>query len=228
MKNKHINHKGLLNKGGRNNRGRITIRHRGTRHKRLYRQLEYTQNGYKYNLSGLINLVEYDPNRSANIAQCSNGNKIFYKILGGLDIEPKIGQTINVVKLKSVGIGDSVFNVSQRPGQLGKYGRASGTTAIVLKQTETTTVLRLPSREIKIFNNNNICSLGSVYSVPQIPLTKAGNNRWLGLKPRVKGRAMNCIDHPNGGKTAGGGQPKTVWGKLAKWVPTKRSKLVRV
>ena len=212
-------HIGLRKSGGRNNRGRVTIRHRGGGHKRLYRHLEYSYNNYKYLLSGEIKRIEYDPNRTAFIAECLNGNKTFFKILGGIN---NIGKKIHVVKLKHVGIGDEIFNVSLNAGQLGKIGRASGAKCKVLKQSEKYTVIRMPSHQIKVLNNENFCILGSVLSKPLKVLGKAGRNRWLGIRPSVRGVAMNPIDHPNGGKTAGGGQPKSPWGKLAKWVPTRK------
>lgn len=208
-------HIGIRNTGGRNNRGRVTIRHRGGGHKRLYRTINHTA------ISGKILRIEYDPNRTAYLAECQNGTKTFYQILGENHL---IGQTLKVVKLHEVGIGEEVYNVSLRSGQIGKIGRASGTSCKILKQGDKTTVIRMPSQQVKEINNQNQCIIGTVKSKPIERLGKAGKNRWKGIRPRVKGRAMNPIDHPNGGKTAGGGQSKTLWGKLAKWVRTRKHK----
>lgn len=215
-------HIGLKKSGGRNNLGRITIRHRGGGHKRLYRKLEYNLNDYQYNISGTIKRIEYDPNRTAYLAECVNNNRTFYKILGS---HQKHQKDIVVKKLKEVGIGEEVYNISIRVGQQAKICRASGAKGKILKQGEKDTVIRLPSQQIKVLNNNNSCNLGSVVSKDQNKIIgKAGRSRWMGIRPSVRGVAMNPIDHPNGGKTAGGGQPKTPWGKLAKWVPTRKKK----
>ena len=218
-------HIGITKTGGRNNRGRITVRHRGGGHKRLYREIEYTREGYKYNIKGTITAIKYDPNRTAYLARCENEGKLFYKILGD---QYEIGQTIKAYKLKDVGIGEEVYNVSNRKGERGKYVRASGAKSKVLKQTEFETVIRLPSGQIKILNNENECNIGGVKLKPISNRPgKAGRSRWKGIRPSVRGVAMNPIDHPNGGKTAGG-QSRNLWGKLAKWKPTRNSRLVRV
>jgi len=215
--------------GGRNNTGRITIRHRGSGHKRIYRPLEYYNQGHSFLLSGIINRIEYDPNRNTYLAECINNDKTFYKLLGGKELikEKLIGTEIKVVKLKDVGIGEEVYNVSLRSGQTGKIGRASGTRCKIMKQTDKQTVIRLPSHEVKTLSNQNTCIIGGVIEKPKGIIGKAGRNRWKGIRPTVRGFAMNPIDHPNGGKTRGG-EPKTPWGKLAKWVPTRKSKQVRV
>jgi large subunit ribosomal protein L2 len=161
-------HIGLRKTGGRNNRGRITIRHRGGGHKRLYRPLNYPY------LSGEIKRLEYDPNRTAYLAECQNGTKKFYKLLGN---NQQIGQMIKVVKLKEVGIGEDVYYVSLRVGQLGKIGRSSGTSCQILKQGAKTTVIRMPSQQVKELNNENLCIIGSVISLPIERLEKAGRNR---------------------------------------------------
>jgi len=159
-------------------------------------------------LSGIIKRIEYDPNRTAYLAECEGYNRRFYKLLGNINKKPLIGQHIKVIKLGDAAIGDDVFKISLRPGQQGKIGRASGTKCKILKHTDKTTLIRLPSLQIKSFNNNNLCCLGSIYSSPQSPMGKAGINRRFGIRPSVRGVAMNPIDHPNGGKTPSG-QPKT-------------------
>lgn len=200
----------LKKTGGRNNKGRITVRHRGGGSKRFCRIIDPRNQQLR------IEKIQYDPNRTALIAKSSEGH---FQILGETH---KIGDTIRLKRLSEIGIGESVFNVSFRPGQKGKFGKAAGTSCVVIKQELGQTLIRLPSKQVKSLPSNNECILGSVKNIEKSPIGKAGRNRWLGIRPTVKGRAMNSIDHPNGGKTAGGGQPKTLWGKLAKWVPTAR------
>ena len=209
--------RGLRKSGGRNNTGRITVRHRGGGHKRLYREIDYRENGHRVELTGRIERVEYDPNRTAYIGECVGQGKKFYKILGGQEMEKEKkspvqeymkGKEIKVVRLKEVGVGEEVYNVSMRPGQEGKIGRASGVKCKVLKQEIKHTVIRMPSTEIKRIVNTSTCIMGGVYGKEEKRLGKAGASRRLGIRPSVRGVAMNPIDHPNGGKTPGG-QPKT-------------------
>ena len=163
-------HTVLKKSGGRNHRGRITIHHNGGRHKRLYRQLDYFNKGYRFILSGTVNKIEYDPNRTANIGVCENGNRKFYTLLGTMG-------EIKVLKLKDVIVGDEVYNVSNRAGQCGKYGRSTGTKLKVLKQGAKETIVRMPSRQIKALNNQNTCILGGVTGKPRDVIQKAGRNR---------------------------------------------------
>ena len=211
MKTPKLKHIGMRKQGGRNNLGRMTVRHRGGGHKRLYRELEFQSSGHTMEISGKIKRIEYDPNRTAYLAECINRNHRFYKILGGQELKKSmIGQEIKVVKLKEVGVGDEVYKVGIRQGQKGKIGRASGTHCKILKQGDSYTVIRMPSQEVKRINNESQCTLGEVYSKREKRMEKAGAHRRRGIRPTVKGVAMNPIDHPNGGKTAGGGQAKTL------------------
>jgi len=172
--------------GGRNNTGRLTIRHRGGGHKRIYRPLEYNTNGHSFTLSGIIHRIEYDPNRNAYLAECRNQEKTFYKILGGnsklfggkdIKKENLIGTEMKVMLLKDVGIGEEVYNVSLRKGQIGKIGRASGTKCKIMKQTDKETVIKLPSHEVKTVSNENTCIIGGVIEKPKRIIGKAGRNR---------------------------------------------------
>jgi large subunit ribosomal protein L2 len=244
---------GKLSTGGRNSDGRITCYHRGGGHKRNYRIIDFHRDMGAYSEAIVIRL-EYDPNRSANIALCqvinsiekqekqerqensinSIGtwgerlqNKKFY-ILAPKGLKPgdkiygkysplanlALGQT---KPLKELPIGSIVNNLAAI------YARSAGTQAIVLKHKENTTLLRLPSKEIKEFSHNELATIGSV-SNPwhnNRNLGKAGASAWIGRLPRVKGVKMNPIDHPHGGKTpvSGGlGSPaRNRWGRLAKW-----------
>lgn len=215
---------GLRKTGGRNNTGRITVRHRGGGHKRNYRILEQEER------TGVIKSVEYTPNRTGYIGKCEvYGGREVYKIIGTGETrkeESLIGTTLQVVKLKDIKVGTWVYNISQRPGQRGKIGRASGVGCIIIKQEEKITVLRMPSKEIKRLNNENTGTIGKVAVHVFDRVGKAGTNRRLGIRPSVRGTAMNAVDHPNGGKT-GGGQSRTPWGQLAKWIPTRRERRIR-
>lgn len=206
--------RGMRKSGGRNNTGRITVRHRGGGAKRNYREIEYTEGGYKEEITGKVIRVEYDPNRTAWIGECENKGKRFYKIIGGEGAErwkgeEVIGKEIRVKRIKEIGVGEEVYKVSMRVGQEGKIGRATGARCRVLKQGERETVIRMPSGEVKGIGKENKCTIGSVYGPEKKRLGKAGRSRRLGIRPTVRGVAMNAVDHPNGGKTAGGGQSKT-------------------
>lgn len=201
--------------GGRNNRGRITVRHRGGGQKRLIREIEYREGGKKIEMGGVITRMEYDPNRTAYVGECTGYKRKVYKIIGGREGEEKIGREIRVVRLKEVGVGEEVYKVSVRKGEEGKLARAAGAGCKVIKQGEKDTVIRLPSGEIGGVNRENTCYVGKVEGEERGLKGKAGVNRRLGRRPSVRGVAMNPIDHPNGGKTPGG-QPRTPWGKLAK------------
>lgn len=206
---------GLRKTGGRNNTGRITVRHRGGGHKRNYRVMEQEER------TGIIRSIEYSPNRTGYIGKCEvYGGREVYKVIGeqeqrNQELESLIGTTLKVEKLKDMKVGTSVYNVAQRPGQRGKIGRASGVKCVIIKQEEKETVIRLPSKEIKSINNECTGTIGRVTVQEVERLGKAGAKRRLGIRPSVRGTAMNAVDHPNGGKT-GGGQSRTPWGQLAK------------
>lgn len=194
--------------GGRNNRGRITVRHRGGGEKRLRREIEYREGGHKIEIGGKITRIEYDPNRTAYVGECEGYKRKVYKIIGGKEGEEKIGREIRVVRIKEVGVGEEVYKVSVRKGEEGKIARAAGAGCKVIKQGEKETIIRLPSGEIGGINKENTCYKGKVEGKERGEKGKAGVNRRLGRRPSVRGVAMNPVDHPNGGNTPGG-QPKT-------------------
>ena len=172
----------------------------------MYRKLNIDSLGHVIRKSGKIERIEYDPNRTAKIALCSAAFKggagfTHYQICPA-GVEE--GDEIRVLKLKDANPGEVVFNVSMKPGQMGKIGRAAGAGCKILKQENGLTVLRLPSSVIKILNDQNECSIGTVNSEPRKPLGKAGANRRKGIRPTVRGTAMNAVDHPSGGKTQRG------------------------
>ncbi len=238
----------LKRTGGRNNTGKITMRHIGGGFKRFIRPLEYNDQLYSYNtkryqipLSGKVEDIEYDPNRSAYLAKCkTESGKTIYKIYtttttnitkAPLSKQDKINimnekgaQTLTL--LKNLTSGDQISNVSIRKGTIGKYALTHGAACKVIKQEGSTTVLRLPSKEIKRFSNLNSCIRGVAVGKGIENLGKAGKSRRLGIRPRVRGVAMNPIDHPNGGKTHSS-KIKNLWGNLAKWQKTKSKRLIR-
>jgi large subunit ribosomal protein L2 len=205
---------GMRKKGGRNHHGKITVRYRGGGFKRKYRELEYREGDHVQEISGKITGIEYDPNRTAYIAACTSNGRNYYKIAGGIT-KPTIGTELKVVTVGTVPVGGTIYNVSLRAGTPGQIARTRGASCKIVKQEEKTTVIRMPSAEIKRINNKNTCQEGEVYGEPQERRGTAGAHRREGVRPRVRGVAMNPSDHPNGGKTHSG-KIKNRWGKLAK------------
>lgn len=204
----------LKNSSGRNFTGSITCRHKGGRHKRALRYIDFNnyQNA-KYVLS-----YEYDPNRTALIARCFDSNfKPFYTVASD-DIERKVLKDTKIREaLKNITPGTTVYNV-------GPFCRSAGSSATLLNVEGKKATLRLPSKKIYIIDSETFASIGKASNKNHKlrKQGKAGANRWLGIRPTVRGYAMNPCDHPNGGKTHGGMQPKTKWGKWAKWVSTRK------
>lgn len=204
-----MNKRRIRSTGGRNNRGRITVRHRGGGQKRLERVLEYEKDGHKIEMTGVISQIEYTPNQTGQIAVCQGyKRRKIYKIVGGPE-GMEVGNVIKVKRLQDAAVGESVFKVSLRAGQVGAIARAAGAGCIVIKQSQKGTVVRLPSGQVVEMRGANTCYTGKVRGKePRVRLGKAGANRRLGVRPTVRGAAMNPVDHPNGGKTPGG-QPVT-------------------
>lgn len=198
---------GLKKTGGRNNTGRITVRHRGGGHKKLYRIIDFKcRIGYE----AVVKSIEYDPNRNARIALITYTDgiksyiiaplelKVGDRIKCGEDVEIKIG---NRLPLKNIPEGTQIYNIELIPGKGGKIARSAGTLATLMVKGEKYAQVRLPSGEIRLFDLNCYASIGQV-SNPEykyISLGKAGRTRWLGIRPTVRGTAMNPVDHPMGG-----------------------------
>jgi large subunit ribosomal protein L2 len=226
----------LKKHAGRNNQGRITTRHRGGGHKRMYRLIDFKRN--KIGVAAKVFSVEYDPNRSARIAllQYADGEKRY--ILAPLGV--KVGDTLmsgpnaeiragNALPLRNIPLGTQVHNVELNPGQGGKMVRSAGASAQVLAKVGEEVQLRMPSGEVRIVRMDCMATLGQVGNVDHqnITIGKAGRNRYLGKRPTVRGSVMNPRDHPHGGgegKAPIGGQPKTPWGKPAMGYRTRRNK----
>jgi large subunit ribosomal protein L2 len=220
---------------GRNNQGRITTRHKGGGHKRRYRLIDFKRN--KYNIEGKVSSIEYDPNRNTFISliQYNDGEKryILYPeklkigdtVFSGKNSEIKIG---NSLALENIPLGTDVHNVELIPGKGGQLIRAAGTSAKILAKENNFVVLRLSSKEIRIFKKECFATIGKLSNsdIYNVRLGKAGRNRWLGIRPTVRGSVMNPVDHPHGGGEGrcpiGKPRPLTPWGKPALGVKTRK------
>ena len=226
--------KALRKSGGRNNTGRITIRRRGGGHRRRYRIIDFKRN--KFDIPGKVMTVEYDPNRSANISLINYadgekryilspiGLKVDDSVISGEKVPLKVG---NCLPLKSVPAGLFVHNIELLPGKGGQMVRSAGAAAQVMAHDGGLCTLKLPSGEIRMVNERCLATIGQVgnKSHEQIVSGKAGRTRWLGRRPKVRGVAMNPVDHPMGGgegKSSGGRHPTTPWGKPTKGYKTRK------
>ena len=223
----------LKNHAGRNNTGSITTRHHGGRNKRYYRDIDFTRNNAPYSLSRLLT-IENDPNRSANIARYTSPLfKSFYIVAPEVTSQEIQGpkypfnryvKSGDTLQLKDIPIGSKCYNIQTKLNNPPTLARSSGSAATLLKTDEHSATLRLPSKKIIHLNKHLLATVGQPSNINK-NLTvkgKAGANRWIGRRPTVRGYAMNPFDHPHGGKTSGGMQPKTPWGKQAKWNKTRK------
>jgi large subunit ribosomal protein L2 len=222
---------------GRNNQGKITIRHKGGGHKRRYRLIDFRRN--KYNILGKVVAIEYDPNRNANIALINyeDGEKRYILHPEKLKIGDKISsgknafiQVGNALPLHEIPLGTDVHNLELFPGKGGQLIRAAGTSAKILAKENDFVVLRLSSKEIRLFKKDCYATIGKVSNSDfyNVVLGKAGRSRWLGIRPTVRGSVMNPVDHPHGGGEGrcpiGKPRPLTPWGKPALGVKTRKQK----
>ncbi len=228
--------KGLTKKAGRNNNGRVTSRRRGGGVKRLYRVIDFKRN--KVEVPATVASIEYDPNRSARIAllHYADGEKRYIlcpvglnkgdKILAGEKADIKPG---NALLLKNIPVGTIVHNIELYPGKGGQFCRAAGTYAQLIAKEGKYALLRMPSGEVRKVLATCCATVGQVGNIhhENITLGKAGRNRWLGRRPKVRGVAMNPIDHPLGGgegRSSGGRHPVSPWGMPAKGYKTRSKK----
>jgi large subunit ribosomal protein L2 len=221
--------------GGRNNRGRITSRHRGGGHKRRYRVIDFKRD--KQGVPGTVASVEYDPNRSARIAliHYADGEKRYILWPKGLEVgatvvandEAEI-QPGNAMRLLAVPLGSWVHNIEMQMGKGGQLCRSAGSYAQVMAKEGKFVLLRLPSGELRQVHRNCFATVGQVGNLEHENQTigKAGRSRWLGRRPKVRGTAMNPIDHPHGGGEgrSKGRHPVTPWGKPTKGYKTRSKK----
>ncbi|MCS7200277.1 MAG: 50S ribosomal protein L2 [Caldimicrobium sp.] len=226
----------LKKTGGRNNYGRITVRFRGGGHKRLYRIIDFRRD--KDGIPAKVIALEYDPNRSANIAllQYQDGEKRYIlaplglkvgdTVISGEQVDIKVG---NALPLRNIPVGTMVHNVELRPGKGGQLVRSAGAFAQILGKEKDYVILRLPSGEIRKVHGDCKATIGQVGNIEweNIVWGKAGRIRWRGRRPHVRGVAMNPVDHPLGGgegRTHGGRHPCSPWGQLAKGLKTRKKK----
>jgi len=228
--------KPLKKSGGRNNLGRVTSRHRGGGHKRMYRVIDFKRE--KLGIEGKVEAIEYDPNRSARIAlvKYSDGDLTYIIAPDGL----KVGSTIvsgddadiipgNTLTINHIPLGTFVHNLELKPGKGGQLARGAGSYCIIVAKDEKYTQVKLPSGEVRMILNTCKATIGVVSNLEHenISYGKAGRSRWLGKRPHVRGVAMNPVDHPMGGgegKTSGGGHPVSPWGVPAKGYKTRKLK----
>lgn len=225
--------KGLHKKSGRNNLGRITSRRRGAGHKRRFRMIDFKRD--KWGIQAKVAFIEYDPNRSARIALLHyvDGEKRYILAPDGVNVGDSIlagdGADIfpgNALYLSKIPVGTIIHNVEMSPGRGGQMCRSAGTYAQLVAKEEKYALLRLPSGEVRKILATCKATVGQVGNSDheQISIGKAGRNRWLGKRPKVRGVAMNPVDHPLGGgegKSSGGRHPCTPWGKPTKGYKTR-------
>jgi large subunit ribosomal protein L2 len=222
--------------GGRNNKGRISMRHRGGGHKRRYRIIDFRRD--KFGIPARVASIEYDPNRSARIALLcyADGEKRYMLAPLGLAVGDTVvsgpGSDIrvgNALPLKEIPLGTEVHNVELQPGKGGQMARGAGTLVQLVAKEGDYAHLKLPSGEVRLTRLECLATIGQVGNADHenISSGKAGRSRWLGRRPRVRGVAMNPIDHPMGGgegKSSGGRHPCSPWGWPTKGYKTRRRK----
>jgi len=224
----------LNKKGGRNNRGRITVRHRGGGHKRRYRIIDFKRN--KRDVPAKVFSVEYDPNRSARICLLHyiDGEKRYIIWPKGVAVGDSIiaGPSApfapgNALPLEAIPLGTLVHNIELNIGKGGQMARSAGSFAQVMAKDGNYVTLRLPSGEVRMVHSRCYATIGEVGNAEHenIVSGKAGRSRWLGRRPTVRGVAMNPVDHPHGGgegRTSGGRHPVSPWGQPTKGFKTRR------
>ena len=226
----------LRKTGGRNNHGRITSRRRGGGHRRRYRIIDFKRN--KFDSSGVIESIEYDPNRSPRIAlvKYDDGEKKYIIAPEGLKVGDKIlssmgnkipFKTGNAMPIGKIPVGLLLHNIELKPGKGAQMARSAGSYARIMASEGGMVTLKLPSGELRMISEQCIATIGTVgnKSHENISIGKAGRARWMGRRPKVRGVAMNPVDHPHGGgegKTSGGRHPVSPWGTPAKGFRTRK------
>jgi large subunit ribosomal protein L2 len=229
--------KTVMKTGGRNNQGKITVRHIGGGAKRKYRIIDFKRN--KDNIPATIKTIEYDPNRSANIALlnyadgekryvlAAKGFEVGLQIVSGLNVDIKVG---NALPLMNIPVGTVVHNIELHPGKGGQVARSAGSSAQILGREEKYVLLRLQSGEVRKILGTCRATIGEVgnESWELVNIGKAGRTRHMGTRPTVRGSVMNPNDHPHGGGEGrapiGRKSPMTPWGKKARGVKTRDKK----
>jgi large subunit ribosomal protein L2 len=227
---------GLNKKGGRNNRGRITARRQGGGHKRSYRIIDFKRR--KWDIPATVQNIQYDPNRTAFIAliEYKDGEKAYIlapqrlaegdTIIAGSSVDVKPG---NAMPLRAMPVGTVIHNIEMKPEKGGQIARSAGSYAQLVGRDGGYAQVRLKSGELRMIHQECMATVGAVSNPDHmnINLGKAGRKRWLGVRPSVRGVAMNPVDHPHGGgegRTSGGRHPVTPWGKPTKGARTRSNK----
>ena len=227
----------LKQHGGRNQQGKLTVRHQGGGHKRRYRIIDFKRT--KDGIPATVATIEYDPNRSARIALLNyadgekryiiapNGLKVGDKVVSGPDADIKPG---NALPLKNIPVGTTIHNIEMKIGKGAQLARSAGTSAQLMAKEGDYALLRMPSGELRKVHINCRATIGTVGNLEHenITIGKAGRSRWLGIRPSNRGVAMNPNDHPHGGgegrSPVGRKHPVTKWGKCAMGAKTRRKK----
>lgn len=223
-------------KAGRNNQGRITCRHRGGGNRRHYRIIDFKRN--KYDIPARVATIEYDPNRSARIALLHYkdgekryilapiGLKVDDMVQSGSKVDIKVG---NALPMNNIPLGTVIHNIEFKQGRGGQIARSAGTYGQLIAKEGNYVHVRMPSGDVHILRKECYATIGQVGNTEHNSLVigKAGRKRWMGIRPTVRGVAMNPVDHPMGGgeaKTSGGGHPVSPWGVLAKGGKTRKTR----
>lgn len=229
----------LKKSGGRNNRGRITSRHRGGGHKRHYRIIDFKRD--KDGINATVATIEYDPNRTARIAllKYDDGEKRYILAPNGIKVGDKIEcgegadiKTGNALPLKNIPLGTEIHNIEMKKGKGGQIARSAGAFAVLAAKEGDYASLKMPSGELRKVRIECKATIGVIGNIEHenLSLGKAGRSRWLGIRPLSRGMARNPVDHPMGGgegrsKSGGGRQhPESPWGQKSKGLKTRRGK----
>ena len=226
----------LRKRGGRNNQGRVTIRHRGGGHKRRYRVIDFKRN--KFDCKATVTSVEYDPNRSARIALLTYEDGEMRYIIAPLGL--KVGDAIgngpqavlrpgNALPISEIPVGTQIHNVELLPGKGGQLARSAGVSAQLMAKEGVYAQVRMPSGEVRLIHERCMATIGQVGNVDHenVSFGKAGRTRYLGRRPHNRGVSMNPVDHPHGGgegRTSGGRHPVTPWGQPTRGFKTRNNK----
>ncbi|MCK6546584.1 50S ribosomal protein L2 [Myxococcota bacterium] len=222
---------------GRNFRGKITTRHKGGGHRRLYRLIDFKR--MKHDVPGKVAAIEYDPNRSARIAliHYADGEKAYILAPNNLQVGATVTASSkavdpvpgNAMPLRDIPLGTQIHNIELRPGKGGQLVRTAGGSAQLMAKEGKYATVRLPSSEMRRILASCMATVGQLGNEQHenVVLGKAGRKRWLGVRPTVRGSAMNPVDHNNGGgegRAKGGKPPRTPWGKMARGLRTRKNK----
>ncbi len=228
--------KSVRKSGGRNNQGRITCRHRGGGHRRQYRIIDFKRD--KFGIPAKVATIEYDPNRTSRIALlhyvdgekryiiAPEGLAVGSKLMSGPEAEIVLG---NALPLEKIPLGSTVHNIELKKGRGGQIARSAGSYGQVIAKDGDYVHVKMPSNDVHLIRKECLATMGQVSNSDHnlVHLGKAGRKRWLGIRPTVRGVAMNPVDHPMGGgegKSSGGGHPVSPWGKPAKGGKTRKTR----